>query len=181
MTNLKFLLLFSLFFSEIAVMAQSADNKLNKISLGYNLSQFQNDFGLGLDVLSPYFLDESVAFKIAANIQWMEHPQELANVKWSPYTNIRFGVRGRQFVVDNKISVYVEGGGVVLLPNSNFSSKKSNWGGYGVFGFELNPSARSGVFVELGGVGTGAKANKIAGNPIYSNGFITSVGIRYYF
>ena len=33
-------------------------------------------------------------------------------------------------------------------------------------------------FIELGGVGTGAKADKIAFKPIYSNGFLIDVGFR---
>ena len=33
-------------------------------------------------------------------------------------------------------------------------------------------------FIEMGGVGTGAIAEKSIGKPIYSNGFLLSVGLR---
>jgi hypothetical protein len=35
-------------------------------------------------------------------------------------------------------------------------------------------------FIELGAVGTGAKADKLPTNPIYSNGFLMSVGFRFH-
>jgi hypothetical protein len=43
-----------------------------------------------------------------------------------------------------------------------------------------HPDVPVSYFIELGGVGTGANADKVTGNPIYSNGFLISVGFRGY-
>ena len=71
-----------------------------------------------------------------------------------------------------------KGGILTILPNSDFSSQSSIFGGYGLFGFEFKPIPKFAYFIELGGAGTGATADKIAGKPIYSNGFLTCVGLR---
>ena len=67
---------------------------------------------------------------------------------------------------------------MTILPNSDFSNKSSEFGGYGVFGFEFKSRPIFGYYIELGGVGTGAIADELATNPIYSNGFLTKVGLR---
>jgi len=51
-------------------------------------------------------------------------------------------------------------------------------GGYGLFGFEFKIAPRFAYFIELGAVGTGATADKIESKPVYSNGFLTSVGLK---
>ncbi|HEY5825345.1 MAG TPA: hypothetical protein VIT44_13315, partial [Cyclobacteriaceae bacterium] len=59
-----------------------------------------------------------------------------------------------------------------------FSSEQFVFGGYGLFGFEFFMHSSSNYFIELGGIGTGARADKIASQPIYSNGFLISTGFR---
>jgi hypothetical protein len=176
------LLFFVLPMMTVDMSAQSTINKLNRSSIGYNLIQIQNDFGLGLDFVSPYFMNKNIALKIGFNVQWLEHTSKMiaTTTEWTPYCNIRTGIRCKQFIFDNKMGVYGEGGIISLLPNKKFSNEKICIGGYGLFGFEFNPSFRSGLFIEFGGVGTGATANKIVFKPIYSNGFMTNVGFRYY-
>jgi len=65
-----------------------------------------------------------------------------------------------------------------LIPNGIFSSASSQAGGYGLFGFEFKPIDAFGFYLEVGGLGTGAKADKLPTKPIYSNGFLTNVGFR---
>lgn len=74
--------------------------------------------------------------------------------------------------------MYGEGGILGLFPSSDFSSKKFVFGGYGLFGFEFFMNQMNKYFIELGSCGTGAKADKIATKPIYSNGFLISTGFR---
>lgn len=143
----------------------------NKLEIGFNISQYQKDFGIGLHVISPYFIKETVAIKAGTNIQWFE------NFKGT-YQNIQLGMRGRSVIVTHNISIYGEGGVFIILPNSDFSSQSFVLGGYGLFGFEFKIVPRFAYFIELGGVGTGATADKIASKPIYSNGFLTNVGLK---
>lgn len=150
----------------------------NSIGVGLNISQFQNDFGLGVHIISPYFANNSVAVKVGGNLQWLQHIDHNKTV-WTPYSTIQFGFRGRHSIIENKLFVYGEGGTVMLLPNSKFSTNQTIFGGYGLFGFEFFVGNRWSYFIELGGMATGAKADKIQSQPVYSNGFTESTGFRF--
>ncbi len=149
----------------------------NKLEIGLNVNQFQNDFGIGVHLISPYFLKSKVAVRAGANFQWFEYFNG-TETTWSPYQNIQIGLRGRSEVIEDKIFMYGEGGVLAILPNNEFSNNDTEFGGYGVFGFEFRPITKFAYFIEIGAVGTGAKANKIITSPIYSNGFLMSVGLR---
>jgi hypothetical protein len=155
----------------------SAQTKSNRTEVGFNLSQYQKDFGVGLHVISPYFFKETIAIKAGLNNQWLQHFDGTETIQ-TAYQNIQLGMRGRSHMITHNISLYGEGGVFIILPNSNFSSHSLELGGYGLFGFEFRIVPRFAYFIELGGVGIGATADKIAGKPIYSNGFLTHAGIK---
>jgi hypothetical protein len=162
-----------LFTSNLTIAQTISD----KPQIGFQISQYQKDFGIGLHVISPYFMRKTVALKAGTNIQWFEHSKG-TETTWTTYQNIQLGMRGRSHEVTHNISIYGEGGAFFILPNSDFSSESLNFGGYGLFGFEFKICPTFGYFIELGGVGSGAAADKIAGKPIYSNGLFTNVGLR---
>ena len=155
----------------------SGQNQSNKLELGIQVNQFQNDFGIGAHLISPYFLNSKVAVRAGANFQWFEH-YEGAETTWTPYQSFQLGLRSRTAIIENKLFIYGEGGVVFILPNSDFSSEDTEFGGYGVFGFEFKTNQKFAYFIELGGVGTGANADLVGNVPIYSNGFLTQVGFR---
>lgn len=154
-----------------------AQTNSNKFEIGFNLNQFQSDYGLGVHLISPYFWNSSSAVKAAANFQWLEHFDGTETV-WTTYQSFQVGFRSRSTIISDKIYIYGEGGFMVLLPNDEFSTESINFGGYGLFGFEFKPASKFAYFIELGGMGSGAVADKVPGKPIYSNGFITTVGFR---
>jgi len=157
-------------------------SSLNHFSLGFNLNQYQHDFGVGMNLTTPYFAGSSMAIRVMGSAQWLQNiPKGDTMTTWSPYVNIRLSVVTRQFVINNKISLYSEGGVVMLIPNNQFSSQPFQFGGFGVFGFEFHPTKNWGQFIEAGGIGTGAIADKAIGRPIYSNGFLVSTGFRIHF
>ncbi len=155
----------------------SAQTNSNKLEIGFNMSQYQNDFGVGIRVISPYFIRKAVAIRAGTNIQWFENFNG-TETTLTTYQNIQLGIRGRRVMVTHNISVYGEGGSFIILPNSDFSSQRSVFGGYGLFGFEFKIVQGFGYFIELGGVSTGATADKIENKPIYSNGFLANVGLK---
>ncbi len=161
-----------LLFSTIASAQQP-----NTPGVGIAINQFQRDFGIGLNLVSPYFANNKVAIRAGANLQWLQHIKD-NETTWSPYGSFQLGIRGRQPIIEDKIYLYGEGGSTVLLPNSNFSTEKTHWGGYGLFGFEFWATGKFGYYAELGAMGTGAKADKLPAAPIYANGFTSSVGCR---
>ncbi len=167
-------------FSSI-VKAQSEESFSTNLGMGFHLIQNQQDFGIGLNLTSPYFVNEKIALRIKGNLLWNQHLDNNSNTTWSPYSSFSLGLIGVGGKIGDFIRLYGEGGIMVLLPSSEFSSKNSEFGGYGLFGFEFFMNSQSNYFIEIGGIGTGAIADKISGKPIYSNGLLISAGYRYVF
>ncbi|HRE57599.1 MAG TPA: hypothetical protein PLW09_07230 [Candidatus Kapabacteria bacterium] len=168
----------SFFFLSIIVSCSLiAQESKSQTSIGMNISQYQKDFGIGAHLISPYFFESIVAVKAGVNLQWLENIENNSTT-WTPYQNFQLGLRSRHFVIENKLFIYSEGGAVLLLPNSKFSVEKTILGGYGIFGFEFKANQKISYFIELGGVGTGATAELVQNKPIYSNGFLTNIGLR---
>lgn len=177
MTMQKIIFLILVFNITFLSAEAQTETKTNRASVGFNINQTQNDFGVGVDFISPYFAKSKVAIKIGGNLKWLEYFNETATI-WTPYYSIQIGIRGRQIVVEDKVFLYGEGGAIMLFPNSKFSTNNLEIGGYGLFGFEFKPKDRLGYYIEMGGVGTGAIADKTSAKVIYSNGFLTNVGMR---
>lgn len=151
----------------------------NNFAIGFQLNEYQNDFGIGLSATSPYFAHNRVAIRLRGNLMWNEHLKD-EKVTWSPYGNVTLGAVVVAGHFAGFIKAYAEGGFAGLFPSSEFSTESFVFGGYGLFGFEFYPGKRSCYFIEAGGIGTGATADKIPTNPIYSNGFIISTGLRFH-
>lgn len=163
------------------VVSQEAININSGFGMGFHLIQNHEDFGLGLNVTSPFLVSNNVAVRLRGNFLWHEHLNDENKTTWSSYSNISLGVIGVGGVVGNFLRLYGEGGFVMLFPSIDFSDESTVFGGYGLFGFEFFMHSHSCYFIEIGGIGTGAKAEKITGEPIYSNGFSVGVGYRYTF
>jgi len=164
-------------------LLSAQSNVSNTMSVGFNLNQYQNDFGIGLTVTSPYFFKGAVAVRGGVNLQYLQHiPQGQEEADWSPYTNVRLGVASAGAVICESIRIYGEGGAVLILPNDVFSDTNATLGAYGVFGFEFfMEGGSSSFFFEAGGLGVDdTVAEKSVGSPIYSNGFLLSTGMRVY-
>lgn len=154
-------------------------SKLSRFTLGYNLNQFQHDFGIGLNLTSPYFFHHQVALRVSGNLQWLQNVLPFtAETTWSHYGAYKAGVTSIGAFISKSIRMYGEGGLVLIVPNKDFSSKSTVFGGYGLFGFSFFVRQNLSYFIEMGGIGTGAVAEKSLYKPIYANGFTTSVGIR---
>ena len=154
----------------------------NGFGLGFQLNQYQKDFGFGIQLTSPYFLHDRMAVRVRGNFMFHEHISvESQEYTWTPYSNITLGLVGVGGYVGEHIRLYGEGGAMLLLPSDDFSSESSEIGFYGTFGFEFYSAPHINYFIEIGGVGTGAKADKIPLSPIYSNGLMLSVGFRHVF
>jgi len=173
-TKLKTGVLSLLVMMSAPLFAQEAPNR---VAVGFNLSQYQKDFGAGLHFISPYFANGKAAVKAGVNLQWFEN-SDGTRTTWTTYQNIQLGMRSRMNVVENKVFVYGEGGLLTILPSDAFSTKSVVIGGFALFGFEFKTAPNFSYFIEMGSIGTGARADKITGEPIYSNGFVTNVGFR---
>ncbi|MBL7104991.1 MAG: hypothetical protein ISS18_11745 [Bacteroidales bacterium] len=178
MKRLTFLVL--IVFGLIGVANAQEEKISNKFGMGFQLNQYQNDFGLGLNMTSPYFAHDKIAVRFRGNFMFNEHVKN-NETTWTPYSNISLGLIGVAGKVCDFIRLYGEGGIISLFPSDEFSSEEFVFGGYGLFGFEFYMNSRSNYFIEIGGVGTGATADNITNEPIYSNGLLISTGFRIQF
>ena len=175
---MKKLILFFLLIFCISENLKAQESQIsNRLGLGFQLCQYQNDFGLGLNMTSPYFFYDHMAVRLRGNLVFYQHAQNNETV-WSPYSNFSLGMIGVGGKVGEFIRLYGEGGVVLLLPSEEFSTRSKELGGYGLFGFEFYMSHSFNYYIEIGGVGIGANADKLVNSPIYSNGFLINVGFR---
>ncbi len=160
--------------------AHGQDRVFDKISIGFQLVKLQNEFGFGIHLLTPEFKNLRLNAKI--NLNWLNHVDNQTNQTWTEFLNNQVGINYHSSIT-NRINLYSEGGVVFIFPNNSFSDETISFGGYGLFGFEFffteNTRRNPSYFIELGGIGTGAVANKVVSNPIYANGFLISVGYRF--
>ncbi len=161
------------------------DNPIMKrsVSLSYHLLQHQNDFGVGMSIASPFILDDvNLAFRLRTSLMWNEGTYNMSvdggRTGWRAYGALQFGASSYTIALAPGVRLYGEGGLVVLLPSGEFSSESTVLGGYGIFGFEVFSSPGFAYFIEIGGMGTGATADKLPNQPIYSNGLTVSGGFR---
>jgi hypothetical protein len=149
------------------------------ISLGFQLAQHQNDFGVGLNATTPHFWS-CLAIRARGNLMWFEHVNSDAETTWIPYADLSIGIVSIGREVGDFLRLYGEGGFTFILPNNEFSSSSLDFGGYGVFGFEFNFDPASKFFIELGGR-SGGVADEIPAEPLFSNGFMIQTGFRIQF
>jgi hypothetical protein len=172
----------------LSMMVNAQDKQINNAPVkeinngsgfGFQLNQYQKDFGFGLNATTRYFFRKSMAVRVRSNIMWNEHLDlNTAETTWSPYGNVSLGFVGVGGMVGDFIRLYGEGGLLCILPSKNFASPSVVVGGYGLFGFEFFMTKGFNYFIEIGGVGSGAVEDKIPGKPIYSNGLSVGVGFR---
>ncbi|MEQ8624886.1 MAG: hypothetical protein RJQ00_03285 [Vicingaceae bacterium] len=148
------------------------------LGFGFQLNQYQNDFGLGVNLSSPNFFNESMCIRLRANAMFNEYVNDEFKTDWEPYANIMLGFSSASYKISDAIALYGEGGVIGIFPASKISSSDLDIGGYGIFGFEFYFYDGFCYFIEAGGIGTGATADKLPAEPIYSNGFLMSVGLK---
>ena len=97
------------------------------------------------------------------------------------YFNAQLGIAGYSLALARGVKLYGELGAIMMFPSEDFSTKSSEIGAYGLFGFEFFMSEHICYLIEIGGVGVGATADKLPGKPVYSNGITLAAGVRYNF
>lgn len=154
----------------------------NGFGFGWDLSSYSGDFSVGLRLASPRFLHQKLHVEASGGYAWAEGVLLGGSEEtWAAYGIFRLGLFHSSMIGHLPLRYYGGGGVVLLLPTDKLSSQSTNWGGYGLTGLELFMWHKHRAwFVELGGMGTGAKANQLIGSPIYANGFTIAWGFRHY-
>ena len=158
------------------------------LSLGSRLVRYQDEFGFGLALTSSYFAGRSMAVRISGDLCFLDAvldplPSGETESTWTRFWLLRAGLTTVAGMAGRSCRLYGEGGIALALPSDRFSDDAAV-GGYGLFGFEFFPGDPSGspvsYFIEMGGTGLGARAEKLPAKPGYANGFLLSAGFRIY-
>lgn len=174
-------------------------DKLNHFSVGVNFDQYGGNDGSAFDITSPYFdisdnHDGSTfgAFRLTAGADVISGtlPGE-TNVSVFRYYVFNLGAMEKKVMVKQRIALFVDVGGTLILSNNQFTSQSTRWGVCILPGIEFYPSLHTGVFFEMGFADTFENyvADKLVGEPYYyinyytpgnGFGFMVSVGYHIY-
>lgn len=148
---------------------------------GFQLDRYQDDFAFGLNLTTPRFANDRLAVRLNGNLAFHKHLSGGSGARtetWTPYANASVGLVGLADRVGESIRLYGEGGAIGLVPSNSFSDETMAVGGYGLFGFSFVAETSRSWFIEIGGVGTAARADALSTDPVYSNGLMIRVGFR---
>ena len=154
------------------------------LSVGGCLSRYQDEFGFGASLTTSYFAGRSLAIRLTTSRCYLDAvPRENESSEWMGFWVLRGGLVSLTGMSGRACRLYAEGGVALALP-ADAVSDDTPLGGYGLFGFEFFPgdpaTSPATYFVELGGIGLGARAEKAKDKPGYVNGFLIAAGFRLY-
>jgi hypothetical protein len=166
-------------------------------SFGVELNSFQFDFGFGGRIATPS-IGHFLRIAGSGGVAWFPNaPQAVSSGctgggfsgkgcapaatldTWDAYYygRLQIELTGPQL---GPVRTYAFAGAILLGVPSDLSSTEIDIGGVGGFGFEFLLGRYSSYFVELGALGTGATADHLVDSPTFANGFLITVGSRFY-
>lgn len=183
-TLLAALSLFSAAGPAAAEPAETVHQERDGWALGYTLHRFQDDFATGGSIATPRFLRGSLRVSLAGGVAWSPHAVTAdGDQDWARYGVARLVLEGGARADGSPVRLYGFGGPMLLALPDRLSDDSFAVGGIGGFGFEYYFMHDGGdgpvsYFTELGGAGTGARADNQPGSPMLANGFFITVGLR---
>ena len=154
-------------------------------AIGYELHRAQDDFGMGGSIATPRFAGDRLRIAIGAGGAWSPHAVTSDGEQdWAGYGQLDLVLEAGARAPGSPVRIYGFGGPMLFLRPERLSDDGLALGGVGGFGFEyyFMDDGRDGpvsYFTELGGLGTSARADKLAGSPMLANGFLIAVGLRW--
>ena len=172
--------------AEAPVPPMRLDRSKEEVSLGFDLRRFQDDFGLGGTLSSP-IVARWLRFTLGGGVAWYPHALDSSgNQTWDTFGHGRLVVEvGPTFQEGVPVRPYGFGGVAGLYLPGSMSSQQFAIGGVGGFGMELafmhGPlSGPVTYYMEIGGCGYNATANKIPSSPDVASGLLIGAGLRVY-
>lgn len=104
---------------------------------------------------------------------------------WVPIGHTRVVVESGHRVGRAPLRLYGLGGAMLVFRPASLSADVLAVAGVGGFGLEFFPPSNTvnapvSYVIEIGGVGSSARATKLPGHPILLNGFMVQAGLRFY-
>jgi hypothetical protein len=155
-------------------------------SVGMAVERLQDDFGVSGFVTSPVLFNGNARITVGGGIAWYPYGVNTAEDQdWIPFGQSRVTIEVGRRLRDTPLRLYGFGGAMIVFRPQRLAGEMLAPAGVGGFGFEffMTGQTRDGpvsYFIELGGVGGGARATSLAGRPILLNGFLIQAGFRFY-
>ena len=155
----------------------------NKGAIGLAVGHYSFDPGIMANVTTPYFFNNKFALRVAGGVRWSEY--YLAETNNSTYySSMQAGVL-YYIAQEDQVRVYTELGFNIVFPNAVFSDKEKVTGMHGLLGLDFFTYSRGEFgmvyFIEAGYSANPAKAEKLEGQPTYTNGLMAVTGLRFHF
>ena len=182
------LLMIACALSATRAVAQTAAESATNVgsAIGMTVQRLQDDFGVSGSWSSPAFLNEKARMTASGGVAWYPNGTGASgDQEWVPFGHSRVVVESGHRVGRSPLRLYGFGGAILIFRSERLSRDVLALAGTGGFGFEFfAPSsvvnAPVSYFIEIGGVGSGARATNLPGKPILLNGFVVQAGLRFY-
>jgi hypothetical protein len=180
--------LLAVIFSATGAGAQTPGEPSSNVGLavGMSVHRLQDNFGVSGSVSSPTFFNEKARMTADGGVAWYPYGTGASgDQEWLPFGQSRVVVESGHRVGRAPLRLYGFGGAMLIFRSERLSDDLLAVAGIGGFGFEFfmptnTMNAPASYFIEIGGVGSGARATKIPGRPILLNGFVVEAGVRFY-
>jgi hypothetical protein len=177
-----------LVFSATEAGAQTAVEPSSNVgsAVGAAVHRLQDNFGLSGNWSSPAFFDGTARITAGGGVAWYPYGTKASGDQdWVPFGHSRVVMESGHRVGRAPLRLYGFGGAMLIFRSERLSDDVLAVAGIGGFGFEFfvpadTIDAPASYFIEIGGVGSGARATKLPGHPILMNGFMVQSGIRFY-
>ena len=186
MTRLMWIILVATITLTASAGAASADHEARDgWAIGYALHRAQDDFGMGAAIATPRFAGDRLRISLGGGGAWSPHAVTAGGDQdWAGYGQLGLVLEAGARAPGSPVRLYGFGGPLLFLLPDRLSDDSLALGGVGGFGFEYyfmqdGHDGPISYYTELGGLGTGARADKLAGSPMLANGFLVAVGLRW--
>jgi hypothetical protein len=155
-------------------------------AVGMAVHRLQDNFALSGSWSSPVFFDGTARITAGGGVAWYPYGTTASGDQdWVPFGHSRVVVESGHRVGRAPLRLYGFGGAMLLFRSQRLSDDVVAVAGIGGFGFEFFAptnmiNAPVSYFIEIGGVGSGARATNLPGHPILLNGFLVQSGVRFY-
>jgi len=155
-------------------------------AVGMAVQRLQDDFGVSGFFTSPAFFGGNARVTVAGGAAWYPYGRTSSGDQdWVPFGHTRIVAESGHRLGQAPLRLYGFGGVILAFLPQRLSDDLLSVGGVGGFGFEFFAPTNSGsapvsYFIELGGVGSGARATNEPGRPVLLNGFLIQSGVRFY-
>ena len=183
----RFSLINALFLLLLSTQLAVADETRNQnFSIAVTSSEVSNDEAGAISIASPLYQDLYHLKFSLTQAYTNGRTTNTASYEWYGYQIYNLGVAIVLREVPGLLKIYAEGGLNYINPSASLSSQKAKVGRYGIVGAELYLNPESwlnccSAYLEFGSTGKGVKADLLDDTPTIGHGFVSTVGLRYYF